>query len=408
MKIRHRDQIACMLLLSATVGTAWGGQKDPEIAPQPDPDWEFRFTPYLWAPGLTGSVGVGPLTTDIDSSSIDVLEKLKMAAALQFEARYHRWGFMMDGFYADLGADGATPGPIYDSMDVNLKQFIGELSVAYRVYESPKGFVDAYAGFRYNNLSLDLDATLDVPGIQMVSESASERIISAVTESAEAVIQPKIEEFKNASAARRDEIADEIRSTIRQEAAEQAQETLVRRLKRIRSDGDFNLRDVAISRIARAVKAQRLEIARSNAELAIARIRSAADQANLALKEKIAQAESRVNQAEQGLAKAISTQLQNRLPTSSSADKEWLDPIIGLRAQWNFDERWFLAGKTDIGGFGVGSDLAWTMQGTVGYNFTENVSAELGYRYLNTDYSDGDFSYDVAEHGMFIGLNMTF
>ncbi len=107
-------------------------------------------------------------------------------------------------------------------------------------------------------------------------------------------------------------------------------------------------------------------------------------------------------------AAAINQQLTDRLPTRASADKNWVDPIIGVRAQWNLNEKWFLAGKSDVGGFEVGSDLAWAVQGTVGYNFTENVSAELGYRYLDTDYSDGNFTYDLAEHGLFMGVNVKF
>jgi opacity protein-like surface antigen len=48
------------------------------------------------------------------------------------------------------------------------------------------------------------------------------------------------------------------------------------------------------------------------------------------------------------------------------------------------------------------------VQATVGYQFTETISAEIGYRYLDTDYSDGDFIYDVAEHGVYTGLNIRF
>lgn len=79
-----------------------------------------------------------------------------------------------------------------------------------------------------------------------------------------------------------------------------------------------------------------------------------------------------------------------------------------MRTEWDINDKWFLAGRSDIGGFGVGSDLTWSVQGTVGYRFTGNVSAELGYRYLDTDYKDGTFTYDMAEHGIFTGLNITF
>lgn len=91
-----------------------------------------------------------------------------------------------------------------------------------------------------------------------------------------------------------------------------------------------------------------------------------------------------------------------------SGSKTWTDPLIGLRGQWNINDKWFLAGKGDIGGFGVGSDLAWSLQGTVGYNFTESVSAEIGYRYLHTDYDNGRLTYDVAQAGAFVGLNINF
>jgi hypothetical protein len=404
------SRIAFTLLLATIIEPSLAGQAATEEIPTvvPPSDWQFRLEPYLWTPGLYGSVGVGRLDAEIDASTIDVLENVKMAAALQFEARYRRWGFIMDGFYADLGLESTTPGPLYDSVGVDLKQFIGELDVAYRVFDHPKGFVDIYAGVRYNNLSLDMDATLDVPGIQSVSDNTSARIVDQITQTAEAIIGPRVDEFQNASAARRDEIAAEIQAKVKAETQEQMKQTLLSRLKRIRSDGDFDKRDVALSRIIRGVKAERLELVRSNAELATARIRAAADEADAALQERLSQAQSRVAQAEADLSGAISGQLQNGLPTSASGDRDWVDPIVGVRAQWNFNAKWYAAGKSDIGGFGVGSDLTWSAQGTVGYLFTGNVSAEIGYRYLDTDYSDGDFSYDLAEHGLFVGLNLTF
>ena len=91
-----------------------------------------------------------------------------------------------------------------------------------------------------------------------------------------------------------------------------------------------------------------------------------------------------------------------------SADKDWADPIVGLRGQWNINDKWYLAGKGDIGGFGVSSDFTWNLQATVGYNFNECVSAEIGYRYFDTDYDDGGFTYDVAQAGLLLGVNFRF
>jgi hypothetical protein len=90
-----------------------------------------------------------------------------------------------------------------------------------------------------------------------------------------------------------------------------------------------------------------------------------------------------------------------------SHTETWVDPVIGLRGQWNFAEKFFLAGKADIGGFGVSSDFLWSAQATVGYQFTDRFSTEIGYSYYDTDYEDGGFTYDIAMGGLFLGFNFT-
>ena len=105
--------------------------------------------------------------------------------------------------------------------------------------------------------------------------------------------------------------------------------------------------------------------------------------------------------------------LANRIIFPGQADfydshnETWVDPVIGLRGQWNMTEKLFLAGKADIGGFGVSSDLLWAAQGTIGYQFTHRFNTEIGYSYYNTDYEDGGFTYDMAMGGLFLGFNFT-
>lgn len=394
--------IACLTAASA------GSHESPIAATVPaDPttDWQFLIEPYGWLTGLDGRTGVGPLITDIDQPFSDIFDNLDMAAALRFEARKARWGVIMDGFYADLGGSGSPSGPLYDSVEIDMKQFIGELSIAYRVYESPKGFVDIYGGIRYNNLSMDFEASLDPAGIQSASTAASERVVSGLGESADAIVQPQIESYKSATTALRSDIEAQVTSEIVAEADGRLKRDLEKQLVKIGRDGGFDARVISSGGIIRAVKAERLALARSTAQLEVAQLKASVDASQQAA---VAAAQSTVDQDEKQLAAAINQQLTNRLPTSASADKSWVDPIIGFRAQWNITDRWFLAGKSDIGGFGVGSDLAWTLQATVGYNFTDTISAELGYRYMHTDYEDGAFIYDMAEAGIYTGLNIRF
>ena len=88
--------------------------------------------------------------------------------------------------------------------------------------------------------------------------------------------------------------------------------------------------------------------------------------------------------------------------------KSWIDPVIGLHGFWEINDRWFLHGGGDIGGFGVSSDLIWQANVALGYRFTDSVSALVGYRGLGVDYSGGGFLVDTVAHGPAIGLSFRF
>ncbi len=397
-----RSALAFTLTASVWAGTP--ADTPVEMSP-PEPVWEIRASSYGWLTGLEGTTGVGGLTSEPDVTFLDIVDDLKMAAALQLEARHGKWGIMADGFYVALGTSGSTPGPVYDSVGIDMKQFTGELSVAYRIYESPSGFVDLYGGVRYNNLSLDFEGNLDLAGIQAVSDNASERVVDGISDRANAIARPRIAAFQAGTAAERTAIETQLTSEIEVEAEGRVKRDLAKQLVEIRRDGGLTVRDLVSAKINLALKARRLQLARATARLEVARLRASIDSS---LQAAVTQARSRVQQAEENLATAINKQLVNKVPTQATADKDWWDPIVGVRAQWNINDRFFLAGKSDIGGFGVGSDLAWTLQATAGYNFTENVSAELGYRYLQTDYSEGSFTYDIAQAGIFTSLNIRF
>jgi len=234
----------------------------PGITPPADASWEFRIEPYAWLTAIDGSTGVRGYVADVDASFSDIFDVLDMAAALQFEARRERWGIVGDVFYAKLGEDATLAGPDATRVDLEFKQVLAELDLCYRIAEQPEGWVDVYAGMRYNYIDLDLNA-----------------------------------------------------------------------------DTSTRWREIA---------------------------------------------------------------------RNGSRDKDWLDPVVGVRAQWDLNPHWFLAGRGDVGGFGVNSDFTCLLQATVGYNFTKCVSAELGYRYLHTDYKDGGFTYDIDQAGLYTGLSFRF
>jgi len=80
-----------------------------------------------------------------------------------------------------------------------------------------------------------------------------------------------------------------------------------------------------------------------------------------------------------------------------------LDPIIVTRVMNDFADRWNYNFRADVGGFGVGSDLTFQLQGYVGYSFSKLFMLSAGYRYLYINYDEGSGSdrmvFDVGEHG---------
>jgi opacity protein-like surface antigen len=93
---------------------------------------------------------------------------------------------------------------------------------------------------------------------------------------------------------------------------------------------------------------------------------------------------------------------------SESAEKTWVDPIIGMRFHHDLTDKFFIRALADIGGFGISSDITWQAMLALGYRVTENASLGLGYRGLGTDYTSGSTTYDVISHGLLLGLEYKF
>jgi hypothetical protein len=102
----------------------------------------------------------------------------------------------------------------------------------------------------------------------------------------------------------------------------------------------------------------------------------------------------------------------NTLGFDVSQDKTWVDPLVGLILHSSGERRVQLKVYTEIGGFGLGSDFTWQVFPTVGFKFTDHLSLELGYRWLDMDYSAGDgnerFAYAVLTQGPIGGLAFRF
>jgi hypothetical protein len=93
--------------------------------------------------------------------------------------------------------------------------------------------------------------------------------------------------------------------------------------------------------------------------------------------------------------------------------KTWVDPFVGFRAKYPIAESGFAFNvRFDIGGFGIGSELAWNVVPSVSYRISDTFSATAAYRYLDMDYEDGEesnqFAWDMAQFGPGVGVTVHF
>ena len=80
--------------------------------------------------------------------------------------------------------------------------------------------------------------------------------------------------------------------------------------------------------------------------------------------------------------------LNRELNQTFRLTEAWADPYIGVSGRYNLTKAFYLTGKVDVGGFGVGSDITTQASAALGCQITRNIYSELGFRYLYTNYED--------------------
>jgi len=95
----------------------------------------------------------------------------------------------------------------------------------------------------------------------------------------------------------------------------------------------------------------------------------------------------------------------------TSVSKDWIDPVVGLAAHYRIDDRWFVNAQADIGG--LDNSATGQALGSVGYNWTQNISTTLGYRVLygydkQNNAGNGSFRFQSWIYGPFAGFKYSF
>lgn len=92
---------------------------------------------------------------------------------------------------------------------------------------------------------------------------------------------------------------------------------------------------------------------------------------------------------------------------------DWVDPVVGFRWSIPVLEDLDVGFRGDVGGFEAGSDLAWSLTGTLRYHLPwrpcgVDPALVLGYRILDFDYESGGTTMDLSMSGPALGLTFHF
>jgi hypothetical protein len=378
---------AAALFAIAQVQAGEEAVSSKEIAPPPPPDrWHFVIaSPGLLA-GLNGTVGINGLNADVDVGFDTILDHLDMVFAVRGEASRGRFGIYGELIYLSLSDGAQLQDRLVNNTRVQVDEYLADAGVSWRLVDKPRFSVDIVAGTRYTNLYQRLDLTGNTPVINTTSEQFVTNISGRLRDRLNNVIDEGgfINDVQNAISAR---ITNQLVTQLRDN-------------QRSPSIPIAPLAGRQPEAIAGAVEnVIRLEEARIRAEVDALGLVGAARQAAV---------QQRVSARQMAIAQNIAAALQSRLNRSFARADYWFDPYVGLRGRYNISKAFYTSARGELGGFGVGSDLMWQVEGVIGCNITRNIFSEVGYRALSFCYENDGLKFDTITHGPQITTGIKF
>ena len=345
------------------------GKEEAKVVEQPSEKttepWQITVGAPGWLANVTGTTGFHGVNSDISVDAGQILRHINVVYSFAGEVRRDRFGVSGDLLYLN-GQAGASGTGLVSKVDLGLQQFLGEFFGSWRVVQGPRGWLDMLAGFRYTYLGEQVGSQANNLAIDAASTNLVDRF-------AQELATP----------------SSDLRTLIQQNVVDKLTSLLGRNptlpVGPVAGREPGKIRDL----IQQLIQSRQPELA--------AAIRTGA--------------QARVNQLKAQLASQVANTLTGQLNRSFSFYDDWFDPVIGLRGRFNLTKAFYLTAETDVGGFGIGSDIAVQAYGALGCQLTRHIHSEVGYRYLYDEFRDesaGDFLYKMSLHGVQITTGLDF
>lgn len=151
-------------------------------------EWQFSVTPYIWAAGMEGDLGVKGRAASVDASFLDVVEAADSLFGFMgvFEARKGDWSAFVAPMYLNIGVDeNVGIGPLTIDADTTTEFTMIEFGGSYRLVNSTLGsesgegggqpaWIDVIAGGRYTKLEAEIDLKVSAASLGLSGTRVSQ------------------------------------------------------------------------------------------------------------------------------------------------------------------------------------------------------------------------------------------
>jgi hypothetical protein len=361
------------LKLTLTVGltlwsaAAWAGnEEEAKVVEQPagktiEP-WQITVDGPGWLASVNGHTGFNGNNPYLDVGFGSIIRHVDAIYATEAEIRRGRFGLFGDLSYLG-GQGGANGSGLVSRVGAGLQEFTGEAFVAYRIIDNPRGWLDLLGGFRFTYLGMQTTLSPNVPAIDTASANLVNQFFNAI-------------KSPNVASLIQQNISGGLGSLQR------------------------GVSSLPVPPIAGGQSGN---------------ITNAVNQILLNQEPQVAAAvragvQARINALKAALTNQIANAVTKPLNQTYGFYDSWADPLIGLRGRLNLNKVFYLIGETDVGGFGIGSDIAFQAYGGVGCELTRSIFSEVGYRFLYDDFRDESVGYmeQLSTHGVQLKVGLRF
>ncbi len=356
----------------------------PPTITQSEP-WQFTIAAPGWMAGLDGTIGVRGVNANIDVGFDQILQHLDMIFAMRAEAQKGPFGIYGEVIYIGL-SDNAQVNRLINNIHEVVNETLVDGALSWRLINQPRGSLDLVAGTHYTNIYEQLELHSDPVAIQQ----ASQRFVNNIAGDLRSRLDQDISNS---------EFLEALKSTIKADIINRIGNAL---------DRHENRPDIPIGPLGGRIREEIAQRVEHFIELKKAELQARIDALVERGLDRRAAVDRVVNEAKARIANQLAVRLNKTLSQTIARDDYFFDPYVGLYGRYNFNKTYYTAVRGQIGGFGVGADLMWQVEGVIGINLTRSIFTEIGYRALGVDYEDNGLLFDAVMHGPQITTGITF